>query len=110
MARKLKRVIVLSPYKGDVEQNVAYARRCMLDSMQRFEAPFASHLLYPQILNDGDPKQRALGFQCEEAWATFAELLCVYTDLGISSGMRKTMRKTKMPVVLRTLEADDESN
>lgn len=105
MSRKLKRVIVLSPYKGDIERNVAYAKQCVLDSMRRFEAPFASHLLYTQILDDSDPAKRAWGFQCEAAWAKVAELLAVYTDLGISPGMKKTMRKISwMPVVLRSLE------
>jgi len=106
MSRKLKCVIILSPYKGAIALNVEYAKRCVLDSMRRFEAPFASHLIYTQVLNDSDPHQRALGFQAEAAWAKYAELLAVYTDLGISSGMRKTMVKTKLPVVLRTLGDD----
>lgn len=109
MARKLKRVLILSPYKGDIDRNVAYARRCMLDSMGRWEAPFASHLLYTQILNDGNPAERALGFQCEAAWSGFAQLLAVYTDMGISPGMKKTMEKLKgvIPIVLRTLDKDE---
>ena len=34
-----------SPYAGDVAANVAYARRCLADSVARGEAPLATHLL-----------------------------------------------------------------
>lgn len=43
----MRRVIVESPYAGDVIRNVEYARAAMRDCLQRGEAPFASHLLYP---------------------------------------------------------------
>ena len=54
------KVIIESPYTGDVERNLEYARRCMRDSIKRGEAPFASHLLYthsPSNLTDGDLDQ-----------------------------------------------------
>ena len=38
-------VIIESPYMGNVKSNVAYARKCMSDSLLRGESPFASHLL-----------------------------------------------------------------
>ena len=52
-----KLVYLESPYAGDVEKNIKYARLCMKDSLDRGEYPFASHLLYTQenILNDNDP-------------------------------------------------------
>ena len=40
----LRRVILESPYAGEAERNVAYARRCVRDCLQRNEAPIASHL------------------------------------------------------------------
>ena len=50
----MKLVIIESPYAGDIEKNVAYARDCVRDSLMRGEAPYASHLLYtqPNILDD----------------------------------------------------------
>lgn len=50
----MKRVILESPYAGDVERNLTYARECVRDSLSRGEAPIASHLLYTQegILKD----------------------------------------------------------
>ena len=55
-----KLVYLESPYAGDVEKNIKYARLCMKDSLDRGEYPFASHLLYTQenILNDNDPVER----------------------------------------------------
>jgi hypothetical protein len=44
----MKLVIIESPYAGEVEANVAYARACMRDSLGHGEAPIASHLLYTQ--------------------------------------------------------------
>ena len=44
------KVIIESPYFGDVEKNLEYARRCLSDSLGREEAAFASHLLYTCLL------------------------------------------------------------
>jgi hypothetical protein len=57
-----QRVIVESPYAGDIVRNITYARRAVRDSVLRGEAPIASHLLFPAgILDDDIPKERALG-------------------------------------------------
>ena len=83
-------VIIESPYAGDIEQNVHYARRCVRDAVLRGEAPIASHLLYtqPGILNDGVSEERQLGIEAGLAWLKVAELTAVYTDHGISQGMK----------------------
>ena len=56
----MKRVILESPYSGDINRNIQYARMCVRDSLMRGEAPIASHLLYTQeeILNDNIPEER----------------------------------------------------
>lgn len=84
------RVIVESPYAGDFERNLAYLRACMHDCLMRGEAPFASHGLYtqPNVLDDGHPAQRQLGIDAGFAWRVVADKTVVYTDLGVSSGMR----------------------
>ena len=41
-----KKTILESPYSGDVEKNIDYAKKCLRDSLERDECPFASHLLY----------------------------------------------------------------
>ncbi len=71
-----RKVYVASKYAGDVDANVAasitYCRR-VIDAGYM---PVASHLRYPQILNDSDPSERDLGLlfglallrMCDEVW------------------------------------------
>lgn len=58
-----RRVLIESPYAGDVARNERYARACLADSLARGEAPFASHLLYtqPGVLDDTNPHEHAAG-------------------------------------------------
>lgn len=84
----MKRVIIESPYAGDTVANVAYLKRAILDALGRGEAPFASHLFYTQVLDDNDAQQRKQGMRAGFAWFQSADLVAVYTDLGISGGMR----------------------
>lgn len=85
----MRRVIVESPYAGDVEKNVAYARRCLRDCLQRGEAPIASHLLYtqPGVLNDDVPAERQHGIEAGLRWLEDADASVVYVDHGVSNGM-----------------------
>ena len=80
-------VIIESPYSGDVVRNTAYARACLLDSLRRGEAPFASHLLYTQVLDDTNPKERTLGLYTGFEWHAAADVIAVYDDFGVSGGM-----------------------
>lgn len=82
-------VILESPYAGDVEANVDYARRCVRDSLMRGEAPIASHLLYtqPGILDDDVPAERQQGIDAGLAWRRVADRSVVYIDRGVSKGM-----------------------
>lgn len=85
----MRRVIVESPYAGEIEENVRYARACVRDCLMRGEAPIASHLLHTQdgILRDGVAEERALGIAAGLAWARVADAMVVYTDRGRSKGM-----------------------
>lgn len=91
------RVIIESPFAGNKKRSkrlhVDYARRCMKDSLSRGECPFASHLLYTQsgILDDKIKDERQLGMQSGYTWMKSAGIIAVYTDFGISSGMRSAI-------------------
>ena len=101
-------VVIESPYSGKYrEANVAYARRALRDSIDRGEAPFASHLLYPQVLDDTKRKLRRLGLSRAFLWYEQAELMAVYMDLGTSAGMTEGLqvaRKLGLPVERRWLD------
>jgi hypothetical protein len=109
-AGKIRLVILespLAPKNGHtVEENVAYARKCVRDSLHRGEAPMASHLIYaqPGVLADDVPEERALGIEAGLSWGRVADATVVYTDYGVSAGMQTGIDRAKAegrPVELR---------
>jgi len=123
------KVIIESPYRallpaGDntfdvvsvlrrqaiLEENMCYARRCLSHSLEEGESPFASHLLYTQVLDDTVAAQRELGLSLASAWYDVADLCAIYTDRGISDGMKRGIEYAKK-IGLKTVERsilDDE--
>ena len=111
--KKFSLVILESPYAGDVERNVTYARRALRDSLARGEAPIASHLLYiqPGVLDDTISAERALGINAGLAWREVVQATVVYADYGISTGMRygiEKARATGLPVIYRNIGLNPE--
>jgi hypothetical protein len=106
----MKLTIIESPYAGDIAKNIEYLVRCLKHSLTLDEAPFASHLFYTQFLDDSVPAERDLGMRCGFAWAKVAERVAVYTDLGVSAGMKAGItRATKagIEVVYREIGVND---
>lgn len=106
----MRLVILESPFAGDVEANIEYARACLRDSLARGEAPIASHLLYtqPGVLDDDIPAERSWGIDAGLAWRRIAEGSVVYTDRGISKGMEygiAAAREAGLPIEYRRLDA-----
>lgn len=70
------KVYVVSRYAGEVSRNVENARKYCRFVAQQKRIPIASHLIYPQFMNDNDPAERELGTmfglallaQCDEVW------------------------------------------
>jgi hypothetical protein len=90
----MKRVVIESPFAAhpryaEVARDVTgvYLRAAMFDAFERAEAPFASHAIYPQVLDDDSPGERAVGIYAGLVWGRLAEETAAYTDLGISRGM-----------------------
>lgn len=87
-------VYICSPYAGDIEANVAAARRYSRFAVKTGFIPIAPHLLFPQFLNDSDPNERKLGLflgnvlmsKCSEVWV-FGE--------RISTGMEAEINQAK---------------
>lgn len=101
-------VIIESPYAGEIEKNIGYARAAMRHSVLAGEAPIASHLLYTQegILDDEQPIDRELGIMLGLAWRRVADYAVFYIDRGWSRGMMKAKKyyeSTEFPYVTRTL-------
>ena len=72
----MKLVYICSPYAGDIEKNIRFAKAACHYAMEQGCAPVAVHLLYPQFLNDAVPSERGAGIRmglrvlafCEELW------------------------------------------
>jgi hypothetical protein len=112
-----KRVIIESPLGSrsdgsrctaeEMAENEAYLDRCVIDSLERGEAPFASHGFYPRVLDDATLSERHMGMEAGFAWGKAAELIAVYVDRGITPGMRDGIKKHEtsgIPVVKRYLD------
>lgn len=86
--RNRPRVYVASRYAGDVERNVAAAVRCCQFAIRRGCMPIASHLLYPQILQDNIPEEQELGTVLGLALLALCDEVWIFTDGdGLSPGM-----------------------
>ena len=90
----MKLIYVASPYAGDVEKHVEYAKQACRAVMESGHAFFAPHLLYPSILDDNVPEERQLGIdmgltmleKCDELW-TFGD--------HISKGMQAEIKEAE---------------
>lgn len=93
--KTMKLVVIESPFAGDTERHITYARRAMRDSCMRGEAPLASHLLYTQegVLNDNLRAERAHGIEAGLAWAKHAQAAVVYQDYGTTPGMAQAIER-----------------
>lgn len=69
-------VYICSPYSGNVERNTIAARVYSRFAADNGSIPLTPHLLYPQFMNDDDPKERELAMfynkilqgKCKEIW------------------------------------------
>ena len=87
-------VYICSPFSGDTEYNSNQARKYSRFAYEQNTIPVTPHLLYPQFMDDENPKERAdamhfnyvlLG-KCNELW--------VFGDT-VSSGMKAEIERAK---------------
>jgi len=83
-----RQVIIETPFAGNVARNKAYLEACMRDCiLNHKDAPFASHKLYTDCLDDNNPTEREIGIKAGLTWGLSAEACVVYYDFGLSKGM-----------------------
>jgi hypothetical protein len=108
-------VILESPYAGDVERNLKYARRALFDSIERDEAPLASHLLYTQVLDDTLPHERKKGMELHMHLIRSAPPLTpivAYIDYDISPGMMEALHLANeigLPILFRRIGKNEDN-
>jgi hypothetical protein len=94
-----KLVIIESPFRATPyytqEQHRLYLYHAVADCIRRGESPFASHLILPEVLNDDDEYERALGIRVGTNWGKYADLVAVYSCLGVGPGMKAAIAHYK---------------
>lgn len=102
-------IFVCSPFANDIEANTIKARVYCRFAVEMQTIPVAPHLLYPQFMNEHNPKHRELGLlfgrvllsKCKEVW--------VFGD-RISSGMQLEIdkaRKRRIPIRYFTEQCEE---
>lgn len=93
----MKRAIIESPYKGNSPEeraaNTEYARKCCAHAISLGFVPFASHLFFPQFLDEDKPEDRKLGIEMGYDFWEKADVVLFYMDRGMSPGMEKALAK-----------------
>lgn len=92
-------VYICSPYAGDVDKNIKAARVYSRFAAAKGYIPFTPHLLFPQFLNDNNPKERELGLffgnalmsKCTEVWV-FGDTISAGMDAEIKRARWKNYR------------------
>ncbi len=86
----MKRIYVCSPYRSDVEANVARAVALCREIALRGDAPLAPHLYLPRVLDDADPPEREVGIAVALAWLAVSDEVLVVGC--VTDGMRSEIQ------------------
>lgn len=83
-------VVVVSEFKNK-KFNLKLAQKYCKYVFDQGHYPYASHLIYPQILNDSDPSQRELGLKASKAFIKVCSEVWVFYKDGVedSDGMKQ---------------------
>jgi hypothetical protein len=90
-----KLVCIESPWAGlgGGEKAASYLRDCIRDSISRGEFPIASHAIWCVAggISDSVEANRFRGMSAGMKFIEVCDLVAVYTDHGISQGMRRAI-------------------
>lgn len=87
-------VYICSPYAGEIEKNVKAAQEYSRFAVEKGYIPIAPHLLFPQFLNDANPKERQLGLFFDNALMSKCSEVWVFGS-RISAGMKAEINRAK---------------
>ena len=103
----MKLIYICSPYAGNIEENIRFAKAACRYTVKQGFTPVAPHLFYPQFLNDAVPAERDAGIrmglrllsECDELWRCGPR---------ISAGMEKELAEAKrLKIPVRTVSAQE---
>lgn len=91
--RNRRKIYVASKYAGNVSENLSAARRYCRQVIDAGYMPIASHLLYPQMLDDTVAEERELGLSFGLALLALCDEVWVFGEL--SPGVEKEINEAK---------------
>ena len=108
-AKNRRKIYVVSKYAGDVATNKENAVRFCRYVIGCGNMPVASHLLYPQILDDSSPHEREMGLMFGLALLALCDEVWIFTENGeISSGMKREIEEaTQLGIPVRQLDLEE---
>jgi hypothetical protein len=81
--------VIESPLSGDFIRNKRYAVLCCQYCLLELKMiPYASHLFFPQFLDDTNIEHRKIGIEAGFGFARKAEYRLFFIDFGMSNGMK----------------------
>ena len=90
-----KKIYVTSGYAGTAAENWSAARRYCRYVVSKKGMPVACQLLYPQVLDDGDPGQRELGLMFGLALLAMCDEVWCFGDVSGSDSVQKEISEAK---------------
>ena len=100
-------VYIASPYAGDVEGNIEFAKDACRYAMECGQTPVAVHLLYPQFLRDSDPAEREAGLRMGREVLAVCDAVWVCGD-RVSEGMAREIAEAKrLSIPIREVSAQE---
>lgn len=83
---------ICSPYRGDVERNVEYAKELTRLALDAGYAPITPHLYLTRVLDESDPRQREIGMAAGLSMLKQCRYILIGSRYGISEGMLREIR------------------
>lgn len=115
----MKTVFICSPYRGRIAENEAKARSYCRKAVKEGFTPLASHLLFPQFMDDTNPDDRIKGLtmsrevlkRCDEIWvfgSVISKGMAFEIDVAKELGIPfRLFYENGQPINPRTMAIDD---
>lgn len=80
-------IYICSPYRGEVERNLEYAKELTRLALDNGYAPIAVHMYLTQAINDDIPQEREKGLTAGKEILKNCKYILIGSKYGISDGM-----------------------
>lgn len=87
-----KLIYICSPYRGEVERNLQYARELTRVALDNGYVPITLHLYLTQAVNDEVPEEREKGMEAGKELLKHCKYILIGSKYGLSEGMLEEIR------------------